>query len=72
MHDVKCDKCGKQCQVPFKPTGDKPVYCSDCFRQNDSSGARSNFRGNNDSQSGASSAQLDQINKIHNIMGTPP
>ena len=24
-------ECQKSCQVPFKPTGEKPVYCSDCF-----------------------------------------
>lgn len=34
--DVVCDKCGRDCQVPFKPTGNKPVYCSDCFRKNES------------------------------------
>ena len=38
MHEVTCDKCGKRCEVPFKPSGDKPVYCSDCFRQGESSG----------------------------------
>ena len=32
MHDVTCDKCQKRCQVPFKPSGDKPVFCSECFR----------------------------------------
>ena len=32
MHDVVCDKCGKNCTVPFKPTSSKPVYCSDCFK----------------------------------------
>ena len=53
MHDVVCDKCKKPCQVPFKPTGDKPVYCSDCFKQN----------GNpRSSSSGISSEQLDKIN----------
>lgn len=31
MHSAVCDECGKRCKVPFKPTGDKPVYCSDCF-----------------------------------------
>ncbi len=30
---VTCDSCKKKCEVPFKPTGDKPVYCSDCFRK---------------------------------------
>lgn len=28
-----CDKCGRECELPFKPTGDKPVYCSDCFEK---------------------------------------
>jgi CxxC-x17-CxxC domain-containing protein len=28
-----CTSCGNQAQVPFKPRMDKPVYCSDCFRQ---------------------------------------
>ena len=31
---VTCTDCGIQCQVPFVPRTDKPVYCSDCFRQN--------------------------------------
>jgi len=30
---VICSKCGNAAQVPFKPRMDKPVYCSDCFRQ---------------------------------------
>ena len=28
-----CSSCGNQAQVPFKPRMDKPVFCSDCFRQ---------------------------------------
>ncbi len=31
MHKATCSDCGKQCEVPFKPTGDKPVYCRDCY-----------------------------------------
>jgi CxxC-x17-CxxC domain-containing protein len=30
---VICSNCGNQAQVPFKPRMDRPVYCSDCFRQ---------------------------------------
>ncbi|MBI4868432.1 MAG: zinc-ribbon domain containing protein [Candidatus Wallbacteria bacterium] len=33
MHDVTCDKCGKQTRVPFRPTGRKPVYCKECFQE---------------------------------------
>lgn len=31
MHSATCSSCGKSCQVPFRPTGDKPVFCRDCF-----------------------------------------
>ncbi len=31
MHQVICAECGKETEVPFKPTGERPVYCSDCF-----------------------------------------
>ncbi len=26
-----CSDCGKECEVPFKPTNGRPVYCRDCF-----------------------------------------
>ncbi len=32
MHSATCDGCGNSCEVPFRPTGDKPVYCRDCFK----------------------------------------
>ena len=31
IYSVKCAACGKQAQVPFKPSGDRPVYCRDCY-----------------------------------------
>jgi CxxC-x17-CxxC domain-containing protein len=31
MFTATCDQCHKQCEVPFRPTGEKPVYCRDCF-----------------------------------------
>lgn len=34
MHQAICSKCGKKCEVPFRPTGDKPIYCNDCFSAN--------------------------------------
>ena len=36
MHQATCEQCGKSCEVPFRPTGSKPVYCRDCFNNNDS------------------------------------
>ena len=37
MTKVTCDSCGAECEVPFKPTSSKPVYCNDCFAKRDKS-----------------------------------
>jgi CxxC-x17-CxxC domain-containing protein len=31
MHKAVCSECGKECEVPFKPTEGRPVYCKECF-----------------------------------------
>lgn len=33
MFSAVCAACGKECQVPFQPHDDRPVYCSDCFKK---------------------------------------
>lgn len=33
LFDVVCSECGTDTKVPFRPTGDKPVYCRDCFNK---------------------------------------
>ena len=40
MFDAVCDQCGKDCRVPFRPSGDKPIYCSDCFESKRDEGGR--------------------------------
>jgi CxxC-x17-CxxC domain-containing protein len=32
MYPAVCAQCGRATQVPFEPRGDRPVYCSDCYR----------------------------------------
>ena len=32
MHKATCGDCGNECEVPFEPRQDKPVYCGDCFQ----------------------------------------
>ena len=32
MFSATCADCGREAQVPFRPNGSKPVYCSDCFQ----------------------------------------
>jgi CxxC-x17-CxxC domain-containing protein len=46
MHQAVCSKCGKNCEVPFQPTGSKPVFCRDCFRENGGGEVRRNEGGN--------------------------
>ena len=46
LHDAVCDECGKDCQVPFRPSGDKPIYCSECFeKKGGRESNRPNWRG---------------------------
>ena len=33
MFPATCAECGTSTEVPFQPRGDRPVYCSDCFRK---------------------------------------
>ena len=33
LFSVTCASCGKPAQVPFKPSGNRPVYCRDCYMQ---------------------------------------
>lgn len=69
MHEATCSKCGKSCQVPFKPTGSKPVFCSDCFRQNEGErDGRRDFAPRSQSTS-ISTEQFKQINvKLDKIL----
>jgi CxxC-x17-CxxC domain-containing protein len=31
MFEATCSECGNRCEVPFRPSGEKPVYCNNCF-----------------------------------------
>ncbi|MFC1768618.1 CxxC-x17-CxxC domain-containing protein [Nanoarchaeota archaeon] len=58
MHSGVCSKCGEDCEVPFKPTQGKPLFCSDCFRdRSNEAGSRSEFG------KPRSTENIDQINK---------
>lgn len=32
-YNVVCAECGIECEVPFQPKNDKPVYCKKCWSQ---------------------------------------
>ena len=40
MHKAVCDECHKSCEVPFRPSSDKPIYCNDCFSSKRDDGDR--------------------------------
>ncbi len=48
MHKATCSECSKVCEVPFRPTGEKPIYCNDCFGAQKGFDARPNDRGSRD------------------------
>ncbi len=33
MFTATCAQCRKTCEVPFRPNGEKPVFCRDCFSE---------------------------------------
>jgi CxxC-x17-CxxC domain-containing protein len=60
MHSATCDKCGKECQVPFRPTAGKPVFCDNCFGK----GGNDNFSkgGHESKDSGEVMQQIKMLN----------
>ena len=85
MHKTTCSNCGKDCEVPFVPTGSKPVFCSQCFDKNrsrdagsrrfeDRSPRRPNFERNYRPQN-QNNVQLETINakldKILEMLASP-
>ncbi len=63
LFPATCATCGKECQVPFKPNGRKPVLCSNCFETDGPSESRK-FDHTRPERSGpsATDAQLKMIN----------
>ena len=33
-----CAECKQECDVPFKPSGDRPFYCKACFSKRKNAG----------------------------------
>ncbi len=40
MFKAVCASCGRTAHVPFRPSQDRPVYCSDCFSKDKPTGPR--------------------------------
>jgi CxxC-x17-CxxC domain-containing protein len=46
MHPAVCSDCGDECEVPFRPTGERPIFCGKCFgaKKGDFDGSRAPSR----------------------------
>jgi len=42
LYNAKCDTCGIEVQVPFKPDGQRPTFCKDCLKDYQRAMARTN------------------------------
>ena len=66
MHKAVCDECGKDCEVPFRPSGDKPIYCSNCFEGKDERSSRKGPRGDSFGQRDNTNKQLlEQVSSLN-------
>ncbi len=52
---VVCSDCKKECEIPFKPTGDRPVYCRECLPNHKKEGSFGAGRGSRPEGRGFSS-----------------
>ncbi len=69
MHTATCAKCGNRCEVPFRPTGERPVYCSDCFRKGDKFGERPESRETNSYSKGELQEINEKLDRILTALG---
>jgi len=63
LHKAICADCKKECEVPFKPSGGRPVYCKDCFSKRKSGSLREDRYGNRHRD--ASHAQAVHMDRPH-------
>lgn len=71
MHQATCSVCESPCEVPFKPTGKKPILCDRCFKkdgppdQKRFAGSRSDRPAFADRRAPRSDSQGDELRKIN-------
>jgi CxxC-x17-CxxC domain-containing protein len=65
MHQAVCDKCRKDCEVPFRPSGDKPIFCSNCFEKKDGGSQRSSRRSGFGERDNTNKQLLEQVSSLN-------
>lgn len=71
MFKAVCDECGNKCEVPFKPSSDKPIYCSDCFERKEGNKRRGDGRRDGRSggdRRGLNKQILNELSSLNNKM----
>ena len=68
MTKVTCDSCKEKCEVPFKPTSNKPIYCENCFKKDSSPRSSSRSGPRASSNSNDLSKEIKKINKKLDII----
>lgn len=78
LYKAICADCKNPCEVPFKPSQDRPVYCRDCFAKRKNAGP---FKARPDDKAGeapaiqtyhADSGHADKIHKTGKKKRTVP
>jgi len=62
LHKAVCADCHKDCEIPFKPTGERPVYCKECFSKRKSGNS---FKGD------PSTSQAPELPKVPAAVNAP-
>lgn len=60
MHQTVCTECGRDCEVPFKPSGSKPVLCDFCFGKQKESFGNDRFGGRDSGRRESSRSSFDR------------
>ncbi|NTU47005.1 hypothetical protein HGA88_05250 [Candidatus Roizmanbacteria bacterium] len=77
FYKATCGKCRKDCEVPFRPSGERPVLCRDCFQKNGGPEERRtnernfsrpsyNSRTPSENKSNENAQYKEQLTAIHN------
>lgn len=69
MFNATCASCQKPCQVPFRPSGDRPVFCRDCFGSTEGS---SDNRGRHDDRGLAPRFERSESNRTFTSKALAP
>ncbi|HNW55774.1 MAG TPA: hypothetical protein PKN62_01720 [bacterium] len=69
MHQAVCAECGQDCEVPFKPSGNKPVLCDFCFGKQRDSFSGDRFGGRDSGRRESSRPSFDRPERSERVSG---